>query len=338
MFQRFAVLAFTAALVFLIALSVPSASQAESLAAPDFAGTPYDLVNAVNVLRTSNGLSAYSINSILMFTAQNQADFMAATGSVTHTGAGGSSVTSRLLAAGYPLAGDLSLGGFRSENIISGSESMTAQAAVNAWTGDAPHLNTMLSANLTEIGAGVAVANGRVYYVIDAALPTTGGVPQAVVTTVEGESNAPAGEAVVSPVVLATPNADGNVIHEVLAGQSLWQIAVAYEVKIDDIKRLNNLSDNNIYSGDKLLIRKESVFSIMSPTASPAPEVLLSPTITPSSTIASAQPAGTLIPSPVATSGGATQNKWTMGIVMGIIVLALLGGGAFARLGNARRE
>src|SRR5690606_36486608 len=77
----------------------------------------FDLVNAVNALRAAYGLPAYSINPILMFTAQNQADFMAAAGNVTHSGPGGILLTDRLLAAGYPLAGDLSLGGFRAENI-----------------------------------------------------------------------------------------------------------------------------------------------------------------------------------------------------------------------------
>ena len=144
---------------------IPTRAHAERK--PISADSPYDLIDAVNSLRDTSGLSAYSINSILMYTAQAQAEFMAATGNVSHAGPGGISVTDRLLAAGYPLAGDLSLGGFRSENIISGSEGMSAQAAINAWSGDAPHLNTMTSPNLAEIGAGVAVANGRVYYVID---------------------------------------------------------------------------------------------------------------------------------------------------------------------------
>lgn len=94
------------------ALLQPSTSHADTLHAPRPAGSAFDLVNAVNALRASSGLPAYSINSILMFTAQNQADFMAATGTVTHSGPGGISLTDRLLAAGYLLAGDLSLGVF----------------------------------------------------------------------------------------------------------------------------------------------------------------------------------------------------------------------------------
>ena len=133
-------------------------------------------------------LAPYSISPILMFTAQSHAEFMASTGNVSHTGFGGSSLKDRLLAAGYPLAGDLSLGGFASENITSGNEDRSAQSAVDGWTGDALHLNTMISPNLSEIGAGVAIANGRVYYVIDAAQPTTGGVPQ-VSTAIAGSGS-----------------------------------------------------------------------------------------------------------------------------------------------------
>ena len=70
----------------------------------------------------------------------------------------------------------------------------------------------------------------------------------------DGGSAVPEAGAVIYPVVVSTPNVDGNVVHEVRAGQSLWQIAITYDVRIDSVKRLNNLSDNNIYPGNKLLI------------------------------------------------------------------------------------
>ena len=134
--------------------------------------TSSDLIAAVNALRLSNGLPAYTVSPILMGTAQAQADYMAATGSITHYGPGGISLTQRLLDAGYPLAGDLSLGGFRAEN-ITGGRSKTAGQAVQEWTGDAPHLNTMLSPNLQEIGAGVAKVGEMFYLVIDCAETST---------------------------------------------------------------------------------------------------------------------------------------------------------------------
>ena len=119
-------------------------SRAVSSMQPQLAASPSDLINAVNALRASFGLAPYSVNAILMSTAQAQADFMAATENMTHSGPGGIGLTDRLLAAGYPLAGDLSLGGFRAENITGGDEDMPAEAAVARWTDDAPHLNTMV--------------------------------------------------------------------------------------------------------------------------------------------------------------------------------------------------
>jgi uncharacterized protein YkwD/LysM repeat protein len=337
MYRRFSFHSIAITLTLFAALSLPVPSYADAVKAPPYASSPFDLINAVNALRGSNGLPAYSINSILMYTAQSQADYMAATGNVTHTGAGGSSVTGRLLAAGYPLAGDLSLGGFRSENIISGGESMTAQDAVNAWTGDAPHLDTMLTPSLTEIGAGVTVTGGRVYYVIDAALPTTGvGQPSVATAVVVDGTVVSAVGGVIIPVAISTPDADGNVIHEVLAGQSLWQIAIDYEVRIDDIKRLNNLSSNDIYPGEKLLIKKEALAITQTPAEIAMIEATVSPTLTsvPASTLVQATftITPTHIPRPAA-----NNNTRVMGAVLGILAIALVGGGIFTWLGSSKK-
>ncbi len=292
----------------------------------------FDLVNAVNALRGAYGLPAYGINSILMFTAQNQADFMAATGNVTHSGPGGSTLTERLLAAGYPLGGDLSLGGFRAENITSGGNNMTAQDAVASWMGDALHQNTMLSPNLTEIGAGMAVANGHVYYVIDCAWPSTGGVPPASTTVVVSGAPVPANEAPISTVVVSTSNPSGDVIHEVKSGQTLWQLAISYGVKIDDIKRLNNLFGNDIYPGDKLLIKKEAT-----PTTAPSTETITSTatlTVTPFETTVPTL-AITTTPTMVAVN---QNNSTILASVVAIVALAILGAGYFTWLGKSNED
>ena len=327
----------------MMALTIISHSSAESGMVPSAAGSPFDLINAVNALRTSYGLAPYSISPILMFTAQSQAEFMAATGDVSHTGFGGSSLTDRLLAAGYPLAGDLSLGGFRAENIASGNEDRTAQSAVEGWTRDASHLNTMISPNLSEIGAGVAIANGRVYYVIDAALPTTGPVLPASTVIAGSGSTGPPPETRISVAVVSTPNPEGDIIHEVQVGQSLWQIAIAYEVKIDDIKRLNNLLDDSIYPGSRLLIKTEAPVTLI-PTASMTEVQVSDPTVMPTSAVPAATTAsletptsGTSIPSAVAETMP-VDNQSIMRVAIGIIVLALLGGGIITWLGRTRKE
>jgi uncharacterized protein YkwD/LysM repeat protein len=310
-------------------------SYAASEWTPRFAGSPYDLVNAVNALRASFGLAPYSISPILMATAQGQADFLAATGSMTHAGPGGIGLTARLLAAGYPLAGDLSLGGFRAENITGGDENMPPEEAVDRWTGDAPHLNTMVSPNLTEIGAGVAVSHGRVYYVIDAARPTTAGELPILPTPVGGGSPVPemALPELIIPVSVSTPNADGNVFHDVKFGQTLWQIAITYNVKIDDIKRLNNLFDNNIYPGSSLLIKQ----GVAVPTASPSegPTQVIASTGLPALKPEAESTPTALTPG---ITRSAATNRSVMNVMIGIIVLALLGGGIFTWIGSSKKN
>lgn len=300
-----------------------SRARAEELHELGFASSPSELVNAVNALRASYGLAPYTISPVLMAVAQSHADYMAATGTVSHTGAGGSTVTERLLAAGYPLAGDLSLGGFRSENITSGNETKTAQDAVNGWTGDAPHLTTMISPSLTEIGAGVSVNGGRVYYVIDCALPTTDGLPQpAAVTALAAGPTIVPGAGVVFPVIVSTPNADGDVVHEVKAGQSLWQIAISYETKIDEIKRLNNLYTNDIFPGERLLIRQGQLTSTNTPAETATAAVTASATVVGTATAVIDVPSATAAPRE---SRMTVSTSQIMSAAIGIITLTLLG-------------
>jgi uncharacterized protein YkwD/LysM repeat protein len=316
-------------------LSAATTSHAGSLKAPVFAGSPYDLVDAVNALRASFGLAPYSISPILMATAQAQADFLAATGSMTHSGPGGIGLTQRLLEAGYPLAGDLSLGGFRAENITGGDESMPVEAAVDQWTSDAPHLNTMASQHLTEIGAGVAISDGRVYYVIDAARPTSAGALPAVATSIAGGSPAPEEiPLIIIPVSVSTPNADGNVFHDVKFGQTLWQIAITYEVKIDDLKRLNNLFNNNIYPGSSLLIKQGLI--VPAGSSMEVPAQIASATSLPTPTMTANSISITSMPRAIARP--ALNNNTIIMSVIGIIVLALVGGAIFTWLGSVKKN
>ncbi len=308
---------------------------------PLAAASPFDLINAVNALRTSYGLAPYRINAILMNTAQAQADFMAASEDVTHSGPGGVGLTARLLAAGYPLAGDLSAGGFRAENITSGNEDRTAESVVEGWSGDALHLDTMISPNLSEIGAGVAIANGRVYFVIDCALPRTEALQQGATSAPGSEPLALTPNASNNVAVLSTPNSDGDVIHDVQPGQSLWQLAIAYDVKIDDIKRLNNLLDDNIFPGNKLLIKQAVLLPAASLPAVPDTEPSIASTNPPVHQSATSSIAITFTSTEIASwnteaSLPVDDNSITV-IALGIISLALLGGGVFMWLGNTRK-
>ena len=324
------------AVMVVFALSIPAREVTAHSLPSRAANGPQAVIDAVNALRSGQGLPPYSVNSILMSTAQDQANFMASTGSVQHTGPGGITVTNRLLNAGYPLAGDLSLGGFRSENIV-GSPGMTAEAAVEAWTGDDVHLHTMLSADLTEIGAGVAEADGVSYYVIDCARPLSAGEMAAYTPGVEAAFSG-SGDIIV-PVSISTPDAGGNVYHEVQAGQSLWQIAYAYGVHIVDIQRLNGLGNNIvILLGQKLLIKRVDTPTpgpptpIATLTPAPAPD-----TSTPPPTLAAGAqitPTQLAVPTPTL---AVIDNSFGAGTVVGGIAIAALLGAALVAWGGRSR-
>ena len=309
-----------------IALASPSVSLSAQT-------TPNELIAAVNSFRTTNGLPAYTVNSILMQIAQDQVNYMATTGQVAHK----PGLTQRILDAGYPLAGDLSQGGFRAENITGGTKSATQ--VVQEWTGDALHLNTMLSPNLTEIGAGVAKVGDRYYIAIDCARPTTSGQPQAY-TPGSGDPviNTSAPSDFIVPITTSTPDVEGLVYHEVQYGQTLWAIAIEYGVKIDEIRSLNNLGPTTeIYQGDRLLVKKDVppviVTATLSASAIPTESINL---IT-----ATNFPTATPVVSGISTGGkgileGNTGNNSITGIAFGIILVALLFAGMFTWIGSRK--
>jgi LysM repeat protein len=240
---------------------------------------PYALIAEVNALRAANGLPELIPDPILMSVSQAHADYMASIGSVTHYSADGSRPFQRSLAAGYPVAGDLSLGGFHSENIIAGTN-MTPAEAVGYWTGDEPHLNTMISSQYVDIGAGISSVGDKIYYVIDTSRKSGSAVPAYTLQVVNGTPVVNLNP-LVSTIFPSTPAADGSVIHQVRPGETMWLIAITYGVKIDEILALNNLTkDSPIYPKQKLIIRKAQVTpsltaevtstSLNSPTSSTA--------------------------------------------------------------------
>jgi len=301
-------------------------------ARPASAASAFDIIAAVNDLRASYGLPPYAVSQILMGTAQGQAEYMASIGSWSHIGPGGISYTQRLLNAGYPLSG-----GFRAENVLTIKSDISGYDVVHSYSwADAEHQNTMLSVELTEIGAGVAVREGMGYYVIDCARSTSSGVVQPLASKapviVNGTPVTQAPSQILSAVVLSTPREDGAVYHDVQYGQSLWSIAIAYDTKIDEIKRLNNLTSNDIYLGQKLLIKNAgtSTPTAAAVTQTKAPQLTsTSATIlAPDTAAVAATPTLTAKPQANAKSGG-----WWIWI---IIIVALLAAGIGTWLGTKK--
>ena len=301
--------------------------------------SPSQLIDAVNNLRLSYGLQPLTVHPVLMQSSQSQADYMAATGQTTHTRPGGVSYTQQLLTLGFPLAGDLSLGGFRAENIISSSGPLVWNGVPPGWQ-DADHMNTMLSQNFTHIGAGISQGNGGYYYALDCAAATGSGQMQTdaivILTSVpapEGGSSAGISQYMV-PVVLNTALPSGDVFHKVQYGQSLWSIAIEYGTTIKNIQALNYLGEDMVvYQGQELLVKKAAT-----QPAPATPTVLPPSTPTPMAVITHATPSisfpSTLTPSPTATpvefEETPASNSGSSKLLVGILIIAAFVGGGVA--------
>jgi uncharacterized protein YkwD/LysM repeat protein len=282
-----------AAILFLIAVlfvRTPAAANSnlpvrqEMAAGRTAAAMADELIAAVNALRAEQGLSALAVNPLIMQVAQTQAEYMAATGQITHYSADGKRPFQRALEAGFPVAGDLSLGGFYSENIVAGGN-LSPQGAVEMWLGDDPHRNTMFSVNRSHVGAGVAVDGDYVYYVLDTALISNEPVSQTVVV-----ADLPTPGALLAPITISTPAADGSVIHTVRTGETLWSIAAVYGLTVDQLVQINQLSsDQFIHPDDQLIIQPSHT-----PTASPIPTLKPSATPRPATATMPIEPSATV--------------------------------------------
>jgi LysM repeat protein len=247
-----------------------------------------DLIDAVNELRASNGLSTYQINYALMKAAQGQSDYQASIGEITHSGPGNNRPHDRAFAAGYGVGATF----YISENVAGGTN-LSAEGAVSMWQVDDPHLNTLLDPNYRDVGAGVAVSNNFDYYTLDVAYiagdanssptPTLQGTP--------GSTLPPTSVTFVVPVKTSTPSEDGSIVHTVEYGQTLYSIAQAYKVSVTQLMTLNKISSGTIYVGDKLLIQ-----AAYTPTPTNL-QTQRAPTKTPGQ-----QPSRTPSPSPVLAS------------------------------------
>jgi len=322
----------SAAILILLTLASPLIVMAKRVQQAPALSSALDLLNAVNALRASHDLPPYQPNAILMGITQSQAEYLASSGQITHNGPDGSLPYQRALAAGYPLAGNTSLGGFYSENVAAATN-MTAQDAVTLWMGDAPHQNTMLSSVYKDAGVGMVVSGDIYYYALDAGL-STAGTPAPY--TPPPQSIQPSSTSVAPSATLDT---GASITYVVKAGNTLYGIAQTWGVSVDAILQSNNLTLNSIiYPGQKLAIPVS-----MTPTPTPTPTQLSTSTLVPTLVFTETQvviPTALLTNTPSSSSDSPSKaiNPMVGVIVIGIGVVLLIVTGllVFIRPGNKR--
>lgn len=103
-----------------------------------------------------------------MNAAQGHAEWMANTGNLNHVGKNGSTVATRIDAAGYKFWS-------AAENIAFGYSS--AQSVMTGWMNSPGHAANMLNSRYADVGFGMAAdVHGRIYWVADFGQPTFGSV------------------------------------------------------------------------------------------------------------------------------------------------------------------
>ena len=128
-------------------------------------------------------------------------------------------------------------------------------------------------------------------------------------------------------VITSTPLEDGTVYHIAQSNEALWSIAIAYNITVEQLKFLNNLSTNDIFEGQKLLIQRPEI-----KTASP--EITVTATLgIPTSTTArlvTSTATSTAAPLPAPPTSSQT-GRMTLGF---IVLTAFLAAGVGTWLGR----
>lgn len=284
--------------------------------------TALDLIERVNTLRESKGLTPYRSNTILMKVAQDHANYIASTGVLTHFDAKGKRPYQRALDAGYAVAGNLASGGLLTEAIFSGS-GISDDDVIAAWQANGADSVAMLSADYEDVGVGITAANGVTYYVLVAGSENESGT--SISPTVTSLTASPAGTGIPN-----TPLPSGEIYHDVQKNEALWSIALLYDTTIAELKLLNGLATDEIFEGQRLIIRRAST-ETPTPTPVPMTVTLGIPTSTPTRPVT---PTHTLTPTPLPEPPTTLQSGGM--VVGGIILAALLAAGLFSFLGRRK--
>lgn len=248
----------------LIILSVGAFHRPQVVrAAPLEQVSAYELIIAMNTLRVSYGLPALIEDPIVNAVAQSTAATMAANNMSWHIG----DVRGRIAAAGYGAGGTV----WATENFAVGSSGFGIDEIMAAWA-DPDHMRPAVNPAYCHVGAGAAqAANGRIYYILQAAY-VSGQECGSVVSSPSGGTVQPGSipnpvSQLIIPVKIATPDAEGKIFHQVQAGQSFWSIAIAYQITIRDLEVWNNISRNTpLQSGQRLFIPDENTAGYATPT------------------------------------------------------------------------
>jgi len=206
-----------------------------------------ELVRLINELRASYGLDPYIVDPGLMALAQEHSEYQASIQTSTHQHSDGRTP---------PQIGVV-------ENVAGGDIGfLEPYAAVYEIWADPVHQRAMIGFSVGSMGVGIADDETTVYYTLEVR-PANKSTSE---FSASRTASAPLTPIPLATLVVSTPHPDGSIVHIVGYGQTLWAIALAYGVRIDQIRAWNNIAtdSNDIYAGQYLLVRPANLV-----TASP---------------------------------------------------------------------
>jgi uncharacterized protein YkwD len=118
----------------------------------DFLPIEKELVNLINADRIAKGIAPVKLNSALLKAAREHSTDMAKYGYLAHGGHDGSTLQTRLNAAGYPWT-------FAGENLAAGLA--TAKAVYDSWAADSAKRSIFEDARFEDIGVGCAYTSAK---------------------------------------------------------------------------------------------------------------------------------------------------------------------------------
>ncbi len=130
------------------------------------------------------------------------------------------------------------------------------------------------------------------------------------------------------PVTISTARPDGDVLHKVQYGQSLWSLATAYHTTVEKIRAWNNLDDaTSISEGYLLLVQKgatQPAPASVTPVAS-ATNFTKAPTSTLTTGIITPEIIATSTPTALIQEDK-SERKSPIGWMMTVIFIVFIGG------------